>query len=261
MTADSAAPHPVLQHYVPRFLLRRFASGTGRRRSRHRLWVYDKWSRRSFPRTVQNAAAENGFYDLDFNNLRVTLEGSLANLEGRAAPCFATVVNEGALSSLSDEDRRVIALFVAVQLLRTPQHRFVQERLREDFVELYEQCGVPREPDPEKFDPAEAARKLSMDTVIRDAPGFARILLTKQWVLFQAPRTAPFWISDHPVVLANSSGDRGPFGSNLGLGDWVAQVSKSTCRSPRRSPSGFSAPRWSTGSGTFTSRRSALRGW
>jgi hypothetical protein len=74
------------QHYVPRFYLRRFTQDGSR------LYVYDKFTGRSFPPRVEDVASENCFYDPTVASQKVSpgvgsedVEQSLAELESQAA--------------------------------------------------------------------------------------------------------------------------------------------------------------------------------
>src|SRR5947208_705502 len=65
------------EHYVSQFCLRRFTmDGT-------RTWVFDKPTKRSFPRNVDEIASEEGFYDLSpkFSLDFQVMEKALGELE------------------------------------------------------------------------------------------------------------------------------------------------------------------------------------
>src|SRR5258706_1436624 len=72
-----------LNHYVPQFYLRRFASKKGR------IWVWDKTSDKSFSTTPKAIAAETDFYKLhDFAKIGrdpIIMEKQFAGLEGIAS--------------------------------------------------------------------------------------------------------------------------------------------------------------------------------
>jgi hypothetical protein len=57
------------QHYVPRFLLRRFADPTSRR-----VYVFDKLTSASFPSNPEKAGARNNYYNFEFGELEISLE-------------------------------------------------------------------------------------------------------------------------------------------------------------------------------------------
>ena len=82
-----------LQHYVPRFMLRRF--GKGRKEHVH---VLDKQSGHCFSfsasrKAVISVAAEYGMYDFDFMGEPVTIEPGLADLETKAAGCVRRIAD------------------------------------------------------------------------------------------------------------------------------------------------------------------------
>jgi len=69
------------QHYVPQFVLRRFSNADGK------LWVYDKWTRKRFLSSPRNVAAENAFYDCEFNGELISLESAMCDIEASAVAC------------------------------------------------------------------------------------------------------------------------------------------------------------------------------
>ena len=68
-----------LQHYVPRFLLRRFGSG-----KKDRLHVFDKHTDTTFASSAAKLAAKNNFYDFKFMGDPVTIEPILGHVESKA---------------------------------------------------------------------------------------------------------------------------------------------------------------------------------
>lgn len=217
MSRDDDAARAKRQHYVPALLLRRFACGSGKRKARYRLWVYDKWTERTYSSSVQKVAAENRFYDLTLGSETLSLESALADMESVVAPVIGRVVARKNLTDVSYDDRRAISLFVAIQLQRTPQDRYVREQLHEDLVTLCDEWGIPV-PDDSNVASSESARLRSIEAIVKDSDYFAEILRGKVWALFEAPGGSSFVISDHPVVMANTIGhELRPHRGNLGL--------------------------------------------
>ena len=104
-----------VQHYVPRFLLRRF--GTGKKEHVH---VFDKQTGKRFTSSARKIAAEKGLYDFKFKGVTLTLEPGLAELEARAARHIARITQERRLDVLNPIQRGELARFLAVQMVRTP---------------------------------------------------------------------------------------------------------------------------------------------
>jgi hypothetical protein len=126
---DAAMSGTKRQHFVPKFLLRRFALSDGRWEGHvFRLAVAGGAARPAVPRTE---AAKNRYYDLpeelvgDFQP-----ETVLARIESGAAAALRRLEDGDALR---DEDVGRLAYFVAVQTNRTPQDR-AEARFLDEFV-------------------------------------------------------------------------------------------------------------------------------
>src|SRR5688572_5058079 len=112
-----------LQHYVPCLLLKNFAFGREKQVRRRKVWVYDKWESRRYPSAIGKIAAENGYYDVATEFAAVSLEPWLADLEQSLAPIIAEIVRRESLSRVNHEQREMLAAFIGVQMMRTPQTR------------------------------------------------------------------------------------------------------------------------------------------
>src|SRR4051812_9293680 len=106
-----------VQHYVPQFLLRNFCG------SKFKLWAYDKSTGKSFETNIRNVAGEREFYELDLGEATLSLEAGLSTLEGAAGAVIERIISARSLGVLAEEDRAVLATFVAVQMLRGPNQR------------------------------------------------------------------------------------------------------------------------------------------
>jgi hypothetical protein len=84
-----------LQHYVPQFLLRNFASG-----KQHRLYVFDKLNGRSFNSNPRNVAAESGFYDFVHAGKQRTVEPFMARMETTVSRVIGSIVSRESLGHL-----------------------------------------------------------------------------------------------------------------------------------------------------------------
>jgi hypothetical protein len=119
-----------VQHYVPQFLMRNFGNG-----KKDQVWVYDKSSNRSFPSNTKNLASENRFYDFEYQGQPLSIEPWLSELEGHAKLVISTILDADSLSSLADEQKHILASFLAVQLTRTKTFR--------EECPLMEALGLP----------------------------------------------------------------------------------------------------------------------
>lgn len=204
-----------VQHYVPQFLLRNFGNG-----KKDQVWVYDKSSARSFPSNTKNVASESRFYDFEFQGQPLSLEPWLAELEGQAKTVVRSILEADSVSTLAEEQKHVLASFLAVQLTRTKTFREEWNAFPRMLREHLEKSGDKVAPGsqaealiadiPEKDSKEQTAR------IIYKAPeNYAAHFLDKDWVLAATSRKHPFLLSDNPLARQNLI-DR-PNRGNLGL--------------------------------------------
>ena len=108
------------QHFVPQFLLRNFSIG---RKSKAKVWVYDKSNGKQFRASVRDVGHENSFYEATAPDGRtVEAESLTEHMDDRGSKAIELVLKRGALPLQSPE---VVDLsyFVAFQMLRTPDVR------------------------------------------------------------------------------------------------------------------------------------------
>jgi hypothetical protein len=94
-------------HYVPQYYLKGFSAA-----KEELLWVYDKLDRRKFRTQVKNIANENRFYS-------PAIERYLANVIEGPANSVLKAIREKNL--LTDDDKRLLAEYMAVMWKRVPQ--------------------------------------------------------------------------------------------------------------------------------------------
>jgi hypothetical protein len=197
-------------HYVPQFLLRNFLSGDKRR-----LWVYDKSSGRSFETTEKNVASERDFYAAKVPGGTISAEQGLSALETKAAAVIGRLLGVRSLGCLSDDERTLLAVFTAVQMVRVPYSRAVPSSILESVrakLEQWQHADLAASLPSLTADAVKAQSLLSFDTT----PQLAAHLLDKTWLLFETEASTSFYISDNPVVMQNS--DRsGKAAGDLGL--------------------------------------------
>lgn len=203
-----------IQHYVPQSALRRFCDNDGL------LHVFDKQERRRFRSNPRNVAAERDFYTIEATNgTRVSLEEHLAALEGDAAQVVDAVLERREVGSLSNDERRTLSTYAAIQHVRIQGHR---ARFRDMMAQLVRwiRRSAPADadlsslPDPDDDTAIKlSAMKFVSDAVSELAPHF----YSKTWLLFEAVEGQPFWVSDSPVTLHNSVPARANWMSNIGL--------------------------------------------
>lgn len=200
------------QHYVPRFLLKNFTHG-----KKPKIFVYDKSNDKRFHTNIKNIAAENGFYELEVADGILTLEPSLAHLEANTSGIIKKLVNEKAIKALNVHEVAILAVFLAVQFVRTKEHRLRFEHIGKLFAQKLRDMGATEENIEEvtKGPVGVPEDKLVGLKSVLGAKEFVPYFLNKAWVLFETTRKHPFFISDNPLTLHNDI-DHEPYG-NIGL--------------------------------------------
>lgn len=195
------------QHYVPQFLLRKFAPAS---RKNPKLWALDKATKAVRVSSVRNVAHENQFYE----HIGVELEELMSRIDSIGARIVAKILDAHSLT-LSTEDRVWLSYFVACQMSRTPMIRKDMENLREMIIHKWGPDICAEGDDRPIGDYSLEDAKLGSLMHIQDVPEFAKILQTKVWTLSEAPKGHDFIIGDNPVTRHNMI-DQWPRG-NLGL--------------------------------------------
>ena len=194
------------QHFVPRFLLRRFCEQVRRKkRTKNRIFVHNLADGRVFRTGLGNVAASNRFYDLPVNSeVVLTIDPSLQELESLAAPAIAKLVQGRDLDVLTTDDRAAIAFFVTVQAIRGPATRTDMVALPQQLAERLSRLGPLSDTVRRQLkldDPNASAR--SHIRIIQDTSKVYPVLVDRVWRLHVPPKGRRFALSDNPVLRYN----------------------------------------------------------
>jgi hypothetical protein len=145
-----------LQHYVPKFMLRRFSD------TRDLVHAFDKHEDKVFAfstskKSKVGVAAERAIYDFEFQGVPMTLESSLSSLETKAAEVTAKIIQSRKIDPEWHMDKAILASFLAVQLVRTKSTMATLDDLSDRMENYFRSEGVPDEffePEPEVGDKA-----------------------------------------------------------------------------------------------------------
>jgi hypothetical protein len=181
------------EHYVPQFYLKLFGD---------RLFVFDKSTGKDFQTGSKNIALEQGFYDLD---QEIDLEGAVAEIEGRLRIGISELIDKLHPDKISKDARIRIAVFVALQYVRTKDFREWIKEFGEKLATAYirsdprfknEEFTITMKP--------ELARALQAEWMVDDTiPKLGYRLGHSLWSLLLNKTKIPFWTSDNPVALFN----------------------------------------------------------
>jgi hypothetical protein len=210
LTPQRPKGHPKQQHYVPRVLLRGFASGTN-----EQVFAFDKTTSRVFRPGIRNVAVEDRFYDLDTAAGNFTVEPGLAKLEGEIAPILGRIRSEASIGFLSPKERELVALFAMVQHQRTLNFKSKIAQMNVDLAAKLRRLGFdPSQVDGFKEFDAGDIQHMAMRSVA-NAHEFVPYIISKSWALLQAAPGTTHYISDNPITMQNRK-DFGFYG-NLGF--------------------------------------------
>lgn len=165
-------------------------------------------SRKVYQSSVNGVAAQTHFYRVpEFIGSEVDplfLEKGLSLLEGDAAaildPCVEQLVSAAAFEriEMSDDDRRTLSSFLAVQFLRTAEQR--------DILSLFaEQSGSYK-------DVVSDDEKINLHAQMLCSGGLVELIgdriFESIWVYARNQTGIPFWTSDNPVAFKTGDNQR-----------------------------------------------------
>lgn len=217
-----------LQHYVPRFYLKNFASQRGKD---FIINVFDKTIQKSFKSNVTGVGGENAFYDLTGENLKVeerqALEKILSELDGSFSSVYSKLIQTRSLNSLKWKEKEIIATYVAIQELRTRETREYLKSTGDKIKEFLKDKKLSPELEKEvsEMDNDTSIKTVHLKLVIGELlheRTLTKIILNMKWILYENNTTIPLWTSDHPINKYNPI-DLQPYG-NLGLQSKGIQV-------------------------------------
>ena len=205
-----------IQHYVPQFILKNFMH------KKNQVHVFDKKNGRIFSSNTKNVASENHFYNFILKNgSEHTWEVALSELEGEVSVIIDKIIDEKSLKGLSDEQKYQLALFLAVQFVRT---RDVRENFKDIVLKFSkvvsskfgEENGLFSGQDVQDMISEDSLKLYTAELLAEVRETYLPYFLNKLWALYEAPKGENFYIGDNPVSRSNFLPSR--FGrSNLGL--------------------------------------------
>lgn len=175
-------------HWVPQFLLKKFADKDGR------VYFLDVQTDTLGKRTPRLLASEAGFNDFTVDGEFVSYETELQRIETKAAPAISKVVKQRSTTGITSKELDAIASFVSVQGLRTKSFR----------------AGLESDSPGVAF--GEMFRSLLSSAMVE-----ARQIRARPMIALIAPQGHGFYLSDHPVTLQHieNPASREPLGFDL----------------------------------------------
>lgn len=202
-----------LQHYVPRFLLRRFGSG-----KKEWLHVFDKHKDVTFASVASKLAAKNNFYDFVFMGESMSVEAILSRVEKKASEHIERIVKNHQLNIHDPDERGELAAFFAIQMVRTPAVQATHGELFNRMETWLRTNGASQEffaPDPTVGNGENAERAMMARNILNAPKNYGPALIDKDWLLMQTDNKHPYLIGDHPLTMHNMVEQKGR--GNLGI--------------------------------------------
>ncbi|WP_100406657.1 DUF4238 domain-containing protein [Bacillus solitudinis] len=196
------------QHYVPQFMLRKFAKG-----KKHRIFVYDKFELKKFSSSVRSIASEEHFYNFDHIGDISLGQQFESQTNKRYEDKFASFINEFLPQLLhvneyqiNEDEKSIVAKFMAFQHIRTRKFREESIRVNTDAKNIYM--------DQSPVHPAFAHQLMYMDLELTDVYGknassyldkITDTLLTNyDWILGKNNTSNYLYTSDSPFAMRES---------------------------------------------------------
>ena len=197
------------QHYSPRLHLKRFTSDSGK------LFVYDKFTDKIFPASVDDVGHENHFLsvpELDGHaGPGSFFEEFFQPAESTAAPVIEDVLTElaaGRMKRVITLERKTgLARFLALQQLRTKMGRAqavdMQEAMARVLTELRNEGYRGEIPPLEDWSDPAVARRTHAETLLNPAlvDSMTKTFLDHVWFIFANESSTPLYTSDHPLCF------------------------------------------------------------
>jgi len=218
----------VKDHWLPQFYLREFAIPGFTRKQDAEIWLTDLDSETCSVKKIQDVAQEAHFYSFIDANGKPTrrIDDKLTDLEDRASRAFRIIARGSADLNQHVAMKRLLALFLATILLRTPeqqqktleQHQRLRQRFNNapksssgrplvDYVfqgTLWVPLDTSDYHEWNKDDEGTLKRLFSEQIEVLGRP-LADQLFFKRWVIFQTDQPV-FFASDAPLIKIDDKG-------------------------------------------------------
>lgn len=201
------------QHYVPKFILRKFLANKGK----ERVNVFQKSTGKEFQTSIANAMAERRFNEfLIDEDYYASFEDIACRVEDAVLPVYEALVKKQQLTG-SSEENAMLGVFFAFQMLRTRAYRDNIKNILQQFHGKFEGMGFEGAEIDEMGAQTESdVARNHLQFLRHSIEDFSATIGEKYFVLLQAPKDRSFYLSDNPVTLHNDEKWNG-FGGNIGL--------------------------------------------
>lgn len=201
------------QHYVPKFILRKFLANP----HKERVNVFQKSTRKQFQTSIANIMAERRFNEFQIDeNYYASFENAACRVEEAVLPAYEALIERKQLTG-TPEECAMLGLFLAFQMLRTRAYRDHMQDMFQQIHDKFVGMGLEHEEIAELGNLTENdATKNHLKSLRDSISQFSSIISEKDFFLVEAPKGHCFYLADNPVTLHNDIKHVG-FGGNLGL--------------------------------------------
>ncbi len=202
-----------LQHYVPRFYLKKFTFN----RDKDLLYCFDKAEKKNFTVNISKIGCESYFYDISVD-VDQKFEKILSDKERKFSVAYHKLIRKRNLKRLSTKERRSIAELVALQELRTKEYREMLRNIVRGTNEALLGKGKLSEElkkQLEEDNTEDSIKSMQIKSIQENISNYGTIISKMNWILLENITHIPYWTSDHPINRYNDV-DMSPYG-NLGF--------------------------------------------
>ena len=182
--------HIKIQHYVPQFLLKNFSS-----KDRKTIWCYDKnkvfnLKDKIKERSIKYVAFEHYFYDKKPRYKEGSYEYKLQEVENNVTPIIKKIIKSKNIKNLSEEERKVLSIFIVLQIFRTKGELNKTEHYLNILSQEFKKKGIITK---------KSNHRDVWFSMLEESMKFTEIILNKIWSLSISDKS--FYISDNPIMF------------------------------------------------------------
>lgn len=183
---------PINQHYIPKKILKNFASG----KKKNQVYMLNKHEgTKIVPLNIQKAACISYFYN--YPNDTKSLELDFFNtIDSDTPPIINKIIKDKTLSKLSSDDFYKLTKYVASQICRVPHVESCIDNMSMDFKDAFSDENG-------NFSILKKELKTTfLDLIKKNTEDYIHVLLKKEMRLFKLniKNDNEFMIGDNPVV-------------------------------------------------------------
>lgn len=180
--------------------------------------MFNKRSLHGFTTSIKNIMAERRFHEFRIEEEFIaSFEESICRIEDVLLPVYRRVIETRRLSN-DPEEKALLAMLIAFQMLRTRSHRDQFLRIEQQLTEHVERLGLSMANFEGGYEPhdEDSLKRTHIQFMRESMEQFTQIIAQKDFLLLNAAEGRSFYLADNPVALHNDEPKDSIFG-NIGL--------------------------------------------